>query len=89
MLTGEEQNARNLAREEYKNWSLHEETLWRQKSRELWLKEGDRNTSFFHKMANVHRRRNQLAKITINGSWATEEREIKEGVVQAFQVLLS
>lgn len=89
MLTGEEQNDRNLTREEYKNWSLHKETLWRQKSRELWLKEGDRNTNFFHKMANAHRRRDQLAKIRINGCWATEEREIKEGVVQAFQVLLS
>ena len=36
------------------------------KSIELWLKEGDRNTSFFfHKMANSHRRKNFNKKIKI------------------------
>ncbi|RVW83895.1 hypothetical protein CK203_042030 [Vitis vinifera] len=30
----------------------------RQKSRETWLKEGDKNIGFFHKMANSNRRRN-------------------------------
>ena len=39
-------------------------------------------------MANAHRRRHQLAKIKINGRWVSEESEIKEGVVRAFQVLL-
>ena len=32
-------------------------------SRELWLKEGDKNTGFFHRMANAHRRNNSLEKI--------------------------
>ena len=62
-----------------------EEDSWRQKSRELWLKEVDKNTMFFHKMANAHRRRNHLAKIKVDLVWFTEEREIKEGVTHAFK----
>ena len=74
---------------DFKKWALLEETYWRQKSREIWLKEGDMNTKFFHRVTNSHRRNNALNKIKINGQWLTEEREIKQGVVEAFKNLLS
>ena len=67
-LSLEELEARNEAREDYKKWVLLEEITWRQKSREVWLKEGDRNTGFFHKMANAHRRRNNVDRIKTNGA---------------------
>ena len=31
---------------------------------------------FFHRMANCHRKRSNLSKIKINGSWIDEKREI-------------
>ncbi|RVX03335.1 LINE-1 reverse transcriptase-like [Vitis vinifera] len=40
-------------------------------------------------MANAHRRNNSMDKIKINGRWLEEEREVREGVVNAFQQLLS
>ena len=51
--------------EEFKSWALLEETTWRKKSREIWFKEGDRNTWFFHRMENPHKKRNSISKLRI------------------------
>lgn len=45
-----------------------EETCWRQKSRTLWLKEGDRCTKFFYRVANSHRRVNSIPRLEVDGS---------------------
>ena len=89
LLTVEETEARNFAREDYKYWSLLEEISWRHKSRELLLKEGDKNTSFFHRMANSHRRRNCIKKVRVNGNWVEDEDSIKREVAASFQCSLS
>ena len=44
-------------------WLLRSETLWSQKSRELWLKLGDRNTKFFHLSTIIRRKRNNIDAI--------------------------
>ena len=87
MLNMEDCEARNGAREAYKSWVIKEEIFWRQKSGELWLKEGDNNTRFFHRMANAHCRRNWLSKLKVNGCWHSEENNLRNSVVGAFQEL--
>ena len=73
-LTIHELEARRGANEDFKKWILLEKISWRQKSREVWLREGDRNTSFL---------------VKIIGSWLTEENEVRGGVVNEFKLLLS
>ena len=58
-----------------------EETTWRQKSRVLWLKEGDNNTKFFHKIANSNRRRNLMEKLEVGESVFSLDFDIREQAV--------
>ena len=46
-LSLEEFEERNLAKENFKYWSLLEEASWRQKSRELWLNRVIETLGFF------------------------------------------
>ncbi|RVW46483.1 putative mitochondrial protein [Vitis vinifera] len=88
-LTKEELGHKKEAKENYAKWVSMEEVHWRQLSRELCLREGDRNTGFFHRMADARRRVNALDKIKINGVRITEEQEVREGIANAYQQLLS
>ena len=72
-LSKEEAEAKKEAKDAFRKWASLEKIHWRQKSREIWLREGDRNTSFFHQMANSHFRKNSLANIKINGVWLTKD----------------
>ncbi|GKV16062.1 hypothetical protein SLEP1_g26767 [Rubroshorea leprosula] len=65
------------------------ERMWQQKARRMWFKEGDANTSFFHRCVKGRWRRNEINCIRINGELYTGVKEIKEEVAKYFKELFS
>jgi hypothetical protein len=58
--------------------TLLEEMSWRQESRALWLKEGDKCTKFFYSVANSNRRNNSIESPLVNGSISSNQTEIRD-----------
>ncbi|XP_057733751.1 uncharacterized protein LOC130948905 [Arachis stenosperma] len=59
--------------EEFNNTLVQEELLWFQKSREQWVKFGDRNTKFFHVQTLVRRKHNKIHGLFLqDGVWETD-----------------
>lgn len=53
----------------------------------LCIKEGDNNTKFFHKMANVCRRYNYLGILEADGVLYEEESEVTSQIIQFYERL--
>lgn len=68
---------------------LQEEISWRQKSKVLWLKEGDKCTKFFHWIANSNRRSNSIESLFVNGSITSAQSAIRDHIVQFYESLFS
>ena len=66
-LTNEEILEKDRLHTKLEKVTLMEEICWRQKSKVLWLQEGDRNSKFFHRTANSHRRFNTINNLVVNG----------------------
>lgn len=64
---------------------IMEESMWRQKLRNLLLKEWDRNTSYFHKMVSNRRWFKNIKPQMVGLSEDTSVEELKRRVSQAFK----
>ena len=73
---------------ELDGWLANDDMKWNQKSRELWVKEGDRNTRYFHLSTIIRRRRNCISEIKLDdGSWINSREEIQNYFIDNFEAL--
>lgn len=78
------------ASQELDEWLEREELLWRQRARYDWIKEGDRNTKFFHAKASQSKSRNLISSLTNeNGVSITDTGEMEGLAVEYFTNLFS
>lgn len=75
--------------EEYNQILVQEELIWYQKSREKWVKLGDRNTKFFHIQTVVRRKRNKIHGLFVGDEWCTDPEGLKAGAQAFFTNLFS
>jgi hypothetical protein len=55
----------------------------------LWLKEGDKNAKFFHRLEHSNRRYNIVDALVVNGSLSSDSMKITEHIMQFYSQLYS
>jgi hypothetical protein len=70
--------------------ALHlEELFWHEKSKVKWHCEGDRNTSYFHKLAKIRQATNQITSIKNDDVTLNDPDEVKAHIVNHFTSLFN
>jgi hypothetical protein len=72
--------------QEYNHILYQKEMLWYQKSREQWVKFGDKNSSFFHAQTIIRRKRNRIHRLQLpNGIWTSDSSILQEEAQKYFK----
>lgn len=67
-LDENELHDRKLAQLQLWTWLKRKESYWAQNSRSKWIKEGDRNTKYFHTLASIRKRKNSISSLMLNST---------------------
>ena len=86
-LSVDEKSKKEITIVELDKLILMEEISWRQKSRVLWLQEGDKNSKFYHRLANSHRIANSIAKLSIDGNMFYNQDDIRDHIASFYEHL--
>jgi hypothetical protein len=67
-----------------------EEAMWFQKSRTQWIKDGDRNTQYYHVKTITRRRKNKIMMLKNHqNEWVENEEDLKEMVNNYYKNLFA
>lgn len=89
MLDKAELEERKAAQIELWQWSKRNESFWAQHSRAKWIREGDRNTRYFHVMASIRRRKNNIEYLKEGEHMIEDPTEIKMAATNFFKNLFT
>ncbi|CAM8993758.1 unnamed protein product [Rhodiola kirilowii] len=84
ILSPEEQLRRVALRTRIWHLESQEERIWRQKSRVNWMRSGDQNTRFFHRMATWRSKKNSIESLVFEGRRVDEPGELKSEIRRFF-----
>lgn len=63
-----------------------QEVYWSQRAKQYWLRDGDKNTRFFHKYASTRKEHNRIKKLRDeDGEWKDTDAEIQEVIIKYFE----
>lgn len=75
----------NQVRWEYLHLLDKQEIYWRQRAKQHWLREGDRNTRFFHRYASTRKKNNKVEKIkNAEGEWQVTTEGVRKVIEEYF-----
>ena len=82
--------ARNAIRLELNELVAQENTYWHQRSKISWMKDGDRNSKFFHAVASQRKRRNEIQKLQdSDGRWYSQQPDLERVASEYFQSMFT
>ena len=81
----EDANQLSSLRKEINELLDHEDEMWNQRLRTLWIKHGDKNTMFFHAVASQWQRNNKINGLEdANGVWQESDEAIQDIISNYF-----
>ena len=83
-LEEDEISSRKQAQMDLWQWLKIRESYWAQNARSQWIKEGDKNTRYFHAIATMRRRQNCIDQICIGDSTIDDPVLIKKEAISFF-----
>lgn len=81
--TCQDEAAYSNANQEVHKWFEREEVMWCQRSKLLWLKEGDQNSKFFYTKASQRMKKIRIIRLKVEkGVWM--ENEVRDQLIRAY-----
>jgi hypothetical protein len=88
-LTIPERNFRKILRLHITRLLSYKQQYWKKRCTERWIKYGDENTKFFHRIATERHRKNSIASLTnADGTILTEHNEKAHALFHSYQARL-